>query len=48
MLGGFVVLKVTLLVLLELSKLLIFSLLQDLQHIWRNPAFEQYRVRASI
>lgn len=48
MLGGFVLLKVTLLELLELSELLIFSLLQDLQHIWRYPAFEQYRVRASI
>lgn len=47
-LGGFVLLKVTLLELLELSELLIFSLLQDLQHIWRYPAFEQYRVRASI
>lgn len=47
-LGGFVVLKVMFLKLLEFSELLIFSLLQDLQHIWRNPAFEQYRVRASI
>lgn len=32
-LGGFVLLKVTLVELLELSELLIFSLLQDLQHI---------------
>lgn len=47
-LGRLVVLKVTLLELLELSELLRFSLLQDLQHIWRNPAFEQYRIRASI
>lgn len=47
-LGGIVLPLMTLLELLELSELLIFSLLQDLQHIWRYPALEQYRARASI
>lgn len=30
------------------SPLLTFALLQDLQHIWRYPGLEQYRLSASI
>lgn len=45
--GGFVLLKLRL-ELLELSELLKFLSLQDLQHICRYPAMEQYRLNTSI